>query len=353
VTGDAPSELGVDIPAGAVDATSVADGGEPLDGSGATCLAPDCSNPACSTWGCVAAAPAGWAGYVTLYDGVPTPDPDCPSAFPEKAYEGGAGLANDPATCSACQCDKPKGEICVPGPITVSDDVCGGKPFCAQMLAAPTAGGTCTGTDGAPGGFSNCGPGSGCGAGAAPCNVSVLSTPPTVTAGSCRPSGGVAGLPAPRWGSLGRACGGAISVATGCTNGSVCAPRAVAPFVSGLCIEQAGDIPCPAGPFSAKRVFYTSATDGRSCSACQCGDSAGATCTATTRIYSGAMRGTCSGDLVAMVDGGACTALTGNPTVGVRGASVTPPKGGSCPPSGGQPVGTLTPAMPTTFCCVP
>jgi hypothetical protein len=296
--------------------------------------------------------PAGWSGYVTLYDGLPAGSPACPSTFPTDDYHGNATLNAPDATCTTCTCAAPVGESCVPGPVTVADVTCGATPVCTTALAAPAAG-ACTGADVLPG-SATCGAGAGpsCVAGSGACNVSVSSPAPTVTPGTCQGSGGAATVTAPSWGTLGRACAGPTTVGTGCSGGAVCAPRAGPPFASGLCIEHAGDMACPAGDFSAKHLFYATVSDTRGCAACACGASSGGTCSASISIYSSPTPNTCTGGLITL-QAGSCTNLVGNPTVGSRKATITAPQGGSCAPSGGQPVGAATPGTPTTFCCVP
>jgi hypothetical protein len=322
-----------------------------------TCTVTDCSNPACTTVACVSAVPTGWTGYFALFDGAPATDPSCPTSFPTSAYLGNAGLTAPADTCSACSCGSPAGGTCVlPTSYTVQDGTCSGTSYCSgtYTLSGSWTGG-CTGNTEFRGGQDTCGVngGANCTAGSAPCNVSVSVPAATVSGGSCTASGGTPTVTPTSWSELGVACNGETTVTTGCTGGSVCAPKPPSPFESGLCIEQAGVVACPAGAFSTQHVFYTGVTDTRGCSECSCGAASGSTCSATVTLYSAQSVNTCTGP-VAAVTTGSCAELSGNPTVAGREASnITTPSGGSCAASGGAPTGSATPSTPTTFCCIP
>jgi hypothetical protein len=324
-----------------------------------TCTVTDCSNPACTTVACVSAIPSGWTGYFALFDGAPATDPSCPNSFPTSAYLGNAGLTAPPDTCSTCSCGAATGGTCtLPLSYTVEDGTCGGTSYCSgtYTLSGSSWNGSCTGNTEFQGGQDTCGVngGSQCNAGSAPCNVSVTVPAATVTgAQSCAASGGTPTVTPTSWSELGVACNGETTVTTGCTGGSVCAPKPPSPFESGLCIEQTGVVTCPAGAFSTQHVFYTGVTDGRGCGACSCGAASGATCSADVTLYSAGTINTCTG-AVATVQTGGCANLSGNPTVAGREASnITAPSGGSCAASGGAPTGAATPNTPTTFCCIP
>jgi hypothetical protein len=315
-------------------------------------------------YACVASAPTGWTGPFALYDGAPAGDPGCPSSFPVQAYAGN-GAFNAPApACSVCTCGAPQGQACIfNGTMEVDDSTCGNAGTCigAQSPAANWTGTCDYNADGWVGGVTKCGPqnpmAATCINGTQACNQSVLAGPLSVTGGACTPSTEVGAIAPVSWGTLGDACGGAPVVTKGCNAMHQCMPKAQAPFASGLCVEKGGDNACPpvaGSPFSAKHIFYGSAADTRSCSACSCDVSAGATCTGTITWY-----GTtnCSGASTATLNvnttGTTCAAVAGNPSVGSRKGTFTAPTGGTCAPIGGQPMGMATPQSPTTFCCIP
>jgi hypothetical protein len=188
----------------------------------------------------------------------------------------------------------------------------------------------------------------------APCNVSVQMAPTTVMGGACTASTMVS-RPAPMWSGLARGCGGSM-MGVGCAGGAVCLPVAEAGFHPGLCIFKSGVNACPNGPFQDLHVLYTGVTDTRDCTPCTCGAPLGAACTAQITVYASNVG--CTGNPVATLSidsaNGNCTALANNPQIGARKATVSPPTGGSCGPSTGQPVGTVDgdPATAVTFCCL-
>ena len=314
----------------------------------------------------MAAAPPGWTGPFALYDGPPAGDPGCPVAFPVQDYTGNGQFSAPAAVCSACMCGNPLGETCqVTGPaditfagtidpFSVVDTTCGGSPSCGATLEViPTWNGTCYGPDHVPPGVVTCGPNSNnCTTGTTVCNQSAQATPLQVSGGTCTPSTEVSTIAQVAWGTYGDACGGEAMATKGCGAMHLCLPRPGAPFQITLCIQKGGDNAC-VGAFTKKHLFYASASDTRACTGCACGTPAGSTCSATVTLYStpGCNAGTSVATLHPTSQAGDCKPLAANPYVGGRQAVFTAPVGGTCPPSGGQPVGVATPQSPTTFCC--
>jgi hypothetical protein len=203
-------------------------------------------------------------------------------------------------------------------------------------------------------GGTNCGPqpadaGAYCNAGTVACNQSVVVGPATVDGGSCAPGPKNPNRPPVTWGSTGQACGGATP-GTGCGGTSTCLPIPAGAFHSGVCIMQDGEQPCPAGQFADQHVFYSGKTDTRDCTDCTCAAPTGSSCTAQVNLYQTSP--TCTGALLT-ADAGTCTPLSGNPRVFSILAQTTHPSGGTCVAIDGQPMGTVTPTGPTTFCCIP
>jgi hypothetical protein len=152
------------------------------------------------------------------------------------------------------------------------------------------------------------------------------------------------------WNTAGKGCGNAPP-GGGCPGAEVCQPHPPGePFLTGLCVFKGGDNTCPAGPFSDRHVFYETAMDTRGCTSCSCSAPSGSTCDVSVTIYSDLTSCTTP---VTTFNAGACGNLSGNPAVIGRSAAVLPPSGGSCNASGGQPTGSVTAILPTTFCCIP
>lgn len=289
------------------------------DGNGKT----DCADPACTAgYACVDDVPGSWNGPVALYDGATANEPAaCPQPFTTKAYEGHSGIIATPATCSACSCDTPI-PTCSAGSLALGD----------TLTCANTVG---TVVQPAPGQ---------CGSIAAPPGTLAYSAPtPTGTSANCNPSGGAATLPPPAWQGAGLACtGGGIGL--GCPPSQACAPKAPAPFQSGLCVWKSGDASCPAG-FGQKHTFSNGIIDSRHCESCSCGAPA-VSCAATSTLYK---NGNCTGPSIDVPNDGSCVADSGSTSVklAVSGTS-------SCVPGGGQALGMITEnAQKTTVCCAP
>ena len=183
------------------------------------------------------------------------------------------------------------------------------------------------------------------------CNKSVTSSTPTVSGGTCTAGGGVAANATPTWGTTGKACKGNAS-GGGCADGKTCQPKP-RPFESGLCVSQAGEVPCPDGLFQQQLVLYEDHDDGRACAGCACGQATGGSCTLSIQLFSNPIGSGCVTE-VAKFDAGSCFDIQNNPDISGWSSQVAgAPSGGTCPKSGGSPTGTVTPSVPTTFCCVP
>jgi hypothetical protein len=303
---------------------------------------------------CVSEAPEGWSGYYVLFEGPSSDDPGCPPAFPAQDYAGNAELAMPDPACPPCTCAKPTGETCELVPDIISNATCSfikqASFICGRQQDLKTDG-TCVATKPSAGGLTTCGDpvGMDCSMGGTqPCNGSITVKAATVTGGSCKESQTAKPF-AVTSSKAGLACGGASSVSMGkaCPGGQVCMPKAAAPYQPGVCIKLEGENTCPA-LFPKQHVFYKSFKDERSCDACTCGDDTGASCTLTMQFFGNTG---CTGAPLAEVPSASCLDIMGNPTVSGRKAVGMTINQGSCTPSGGQVLGTVTPEGPTTFCC--
>lgn len=301
-------------------------------GSGTMASSSGAMDPVCTGPGfaCVPRPVDPWQGPVLLYDGDPALVPACPSAYPSTVYQGVSGLAAPPAQCAACTCG-PANTICALPPVMAFTDV-------ACMAPDPNAYFKPLKNNNNP-----------CGDVQADQSVTFKAAPPTVTASTCAPAGGAAQKSLPTWKGVGLVCGGAqpgrCTVAT-----SVCAAPAPAGFVGSLCVWSAGDASCPADyPQKHTLAKDSSVTDTRACSACGCATDGPATCSVKYTLYRNLG---CSGVVIAdLIAGGACQQGQQGGNYPVQSYDAQIVTSGSCPPTGGAPVGAVVPVTATTVCC--
>ena len=286
---------------------------------------------------CAPAPPSGWTGPVALYDG-PTTDgtpPPCGDGYASApVYEGNGGLIAPAAICSSCTCSAARGETCTAPVVSFySDNGCTTACGTDVSLAAGA-----------------------CGATSGQCKSFTISAPAPVPA-TCDPSGGATTLPPVSWSRAARACAPATPPDQGsCAADALCLPSPASPYEPRFCVQQAGITTiCPGAPYTdGPHVFFADAVaDTRACSACTCGPSTGAQCTAagspqgwryldpqctTTMTLPFSVPATCNGTAAA-----GPFKLTGRVTVSA----------GTCTSAGGAPTGSAAPTSPTTFCCTP
>lgn len=137
-------------------------------------------------------------------------------------------------------------------------------------------------------------------------------------------------LPPTTWAASEQLCGGAFFQGT-CRGGELCVAGAAK-----LCIARKGDVACPAGPFSVKRLRFGGIAEGRACTECTCTRPAN-DCTP--------------------VGIGDCRSETPNVPLSLTGcyahSKVIPVPDGACTPSVPTPTGAATGVDPTTLCCEP
>ena len=277
----------------------------------------DCADTDCVDWACTAALPEGWLGPMTVYQGA-SPAPPCP----EDQIDGFNGFAGElvfsPAEC-ACRCvglvecssDVPTADLFEDAACSAS---CASAPPLSANGCVPLAGvGTCSAIAGI-----------------------TASGGPQVIADACAPSQTVT-KDTPAWTEVARGCV-SLRPAGGCSDAEVCAPSSAE---LPTCIAFMGDVECPGGPYSERRVLYGPAMeDTRDCSECTCA----AGC--SFRI-DGHDTSDCTTAVPEMYPDGACAAAT-NPA-----ALEYVPLGGGCATEPGTPTGTVTASKPATFCCMP
>ena len=271
---------------------------------------------------CTEEAPAGWSGPGVLYlDGADAPA--CPESWPMPAVLGGTNPSAAPASCLPCACTNATG-------------VCGATALIRYGVSGCSGSSTLFSTSFA--------------CSAMPSSTIVASVTATLpleqTGGSCQAlGGGVQSAPPSIFEENALLCAGATPTAN-CGAGSLCVPRPTAPFTQQLCIWRTGDVACES-PYLERTLIHGGSTDMRSCSPCGCGDPSEVTiqCTGHVELYKDGM---CT-ELVANApaDGQTCTDIGG---IGST-LYVTDSERGTCPPFGGDPIGEVTPANPTTICC--
>nr|MCH9685221.1 hypothetical protein [Deltaproteobacteria bacterium] len=232
--------------------------------------------------------------------------------------------------CSTCECDSATGVECsVPEVRFFNNSSCFGDP---QSQFNMNDAGVCTvftDSEGAYGAESD-------------------EVVPVVGTGSCTATGGGATLPNVQWGTQLRACETLPHDAAGCGDGRGCAPPPSAEFGEQLCIYRPGDVECPDGDFSERRVRYLDFEDNRGCTACECGSPTGGSCNVDIEF---SYVDECIANYVTMTDpGGGCLTLFGEPPHSGEMVN-TEVTGASCGAFGGEPQGVVAAADPVTVCC--
>jgi len=292
--------------------------------------------PICDAAGvaCVPAAPGGWTGPFAFYEGPAAGAPGCTAAtnFPSTVLDGHGPLDGNapPAQCAPCACTPPSTAGC-PANLTI------------QWYSDMNCTQACTSSTGDSGG-------GGCPAIDVACSAHSFIAPAPAP-GACTAGGGSATLPALPWGSTARACAPPALPQSDCPSGSLCSPVPPVPFGAKMCVSRTGNMACPSGPYSSQTSAYSGATDTRGCAACGCGGIQGYTCGGAA-INPGE---DCFGPpALSQPLSSACTSLAGYAgmaTYSLLGGAGSPDSG-ACAPSGGTPMGTVTP-NPVTVCCLP
>lgn len=294
--------LGIDPwGAGGAGSTSASTGSTP-----AKCAAPNeyCVHP-----------PVGWSRIVALS----VSDTPCGGGFAAEVTVGKSDLVGADATC-ACSCDPPAGQSCGPATLHLWNDA-----SCSTPLLDKPLGPSCTQLGGQAL--------NGLGA--------TLTLPPFVP-GACAPK--LTPLVPPPSSTVRHVC--ELTAASGtCANEGSCAPAPDAGLSPSLCIWSEGELPCPGGDFSNATIVYRGAlTDTRGCSACDCMAPSGASCGASSSIFS-----TTSCGMLAATTTGGCIALASSSAQSATETLTLVP--GSCEPIPSSPTGALVGADPITVCC--
>jgi hypothetical protein len=275
---------------------------------------------------CVPAPPANWQGPYAIYEGMGSPlpvPPDCARAGPYStdAYDGTGGLQAGPAQCS-CACGALTGASCGSPVISFYSDA-----NCTMSCspASQVIGSSCTVLD------------------ANACGGLHFTLDPGPPSGSCIPAASTT-VPALEWQSNVRLCGMPSPAPTsGCGAGQLCVPSTGLPFENVYCVARTGAWACPSG-YPAQRTYFASYVDTRTCSACACDPPAGIQCSVEVTTFGDVM---CGGGAMTRSAPAGCSGA-GMKAAMMMGSIAT---GGSCTASGGNAIGSVAPATPTTVCC--
>jgi hypothetical protein len=320
--------LGASGGAGGAGATGAEDCLDALDNDGDALI--DCADDDCQPgFECVGAAPSRWQAYVRVrsvaYPSTPVPCPD--GAAPATYFSGPTS-----ATCSACTCGGWIGGTCGVPPATLWEGSASCQGGTASDLGAVVSGAACHDPPLS---------------GTIPRSIALLGPAPLVDPGACPAAGGEV-IVAPPWTSQEDVCSVAGPFGAGCGDGSLCVPRGTGEYDGPACITQGIDTACPAG-WSDETQTYQGGIDERDCSACGCSVTGASCIGGSIAAYD---HDGCKGQSVSIAST-ACVDVTtklDGASGSVR-ATVPPATGGSCVPTGGEPIGTVKPTGPLTICC--
>jgi hypothetical protein len=310
----------------------------------------DDEDPMCSAsrHGCARAAPVGWVGPVSLFEGAPGALPACGSGFASKpAYDGYASPkvpAGCPCTCapSGVHCtahmatyhttdpQKPCGNAS-PNPCPVPPNTCGPPPACSL--------------DWQEGDVGSC---------REYCVIPWAVVTTKVVAGKCMVSSPLPTTPpAWSWGLAARACAPESPMREACADGQLCVPLPSAASKAVSCIFHGGDVSCPpTSGYPTKRVYFGAATDTRSCTGCACAAPVNGGCAGKMSKLSGA---DCAG--ASVYESFDIPIGCSDHFIALLRLDSLAFKPSGCAPSAGagQLSGSVSPdpSTATTFCCLP
>lgn len=130
----------------------------------------------------------------------------------------------------------------------------------------------------------------------------------------------------------------------------ICAPAPTNPSSFKRCVFRLGDLACPPGPYTDKKMIDTSFDDERHCSACACG-APNPTCSGGKAVLTSHTN--CSSTVDVDVPTSCApfaTQAAWGPIYAVL--TVPPTAGGACVAAGGAPSGSVKSTGATTICCM-
>ena len=279
----------------------------------------DCTDSDCSALARCAVLPDGFEAFASLRLGEEAAGP-CGDGF-DASVEGGLAPVLPAASCSACGCHAPTGQICAE-PFNIREweqDACTSGFFGTWHLYG---GQKC--------GWINIDPA-----------THVAAEVRMATGGSCTAVVAVAdGAPA-SFGIEARIC--KSQGRANCeTPGAACIP------VAATCVIANGDRVCPT-EYAEKTVVFTGGfADDRDCEECSCGAPSAVPCVVTTDFHHD---NKCTDLDFTWVHDSSCAPSFMNAPRYYKVRSAVPDQESSCAPVGGAPTGSVTPLGPVTVCC--
>ncbi len=304
-----------------------AGGGEVTSGGGGG------AGPVCAdvTHTCVPEPPVGWTGPVAFFEGpFAGGTPTCIGAYDDSVGIFNGDIDQGMQSCD-CACNDATGIVCpntaatmcMGSSMSVCTSICNSPQDSFNLLACELRSGVA--------------------------QYVAISGPEPTGMGTCQPDPNHTLVQA-SFGTKARGCGGAEVSATGCGPDELCAPRRGEDFQS-LCVVQSGDVACPDEFWTEAHVLHESMTDTRACGACGCGAADSACGGAVNFTYNGCDQ--LNTVAVASVGVNSCANLGVGVGDQVDYAQYYQDPGGTCPPEGGAPSGTLAVDGTITFCCAP
>lgn len=278
--------------------------------SGATTSTGGSSGGACGNGDACAPLASGWNGPFGVSD-----SNACPPGW-STYLSGGHDVDSSAVTCSDCSCDD------APVSCHATANIYLG-PACTSLLTSFE--------------ISNFA----CQSNPVPAGGSFDLDPGTPDVGTCSAKGGErSGAPALT--DMSALCS-PPSTSDACPGGEVCFAEPTPDLRPTLCVEQDGDVGCPAS-YPNKDVVYTSVDDELSCGKCTCGGASGASCDIEVVFSNDALCQGASED----VHGGMC-----EPIAAGGYAQCNQPIGkATCTAKGGGVQGMAAPQGPKTICCM-
>jgi hypothetical protein len=270
--------------------------------------------------------PGGW----TLVAFANSSQTACPAGFSlqNDVVFGAAQPAANACTCDSCSVTAQPS--CVQGPLNGTEDFDGSQTCRAgSVTLANSSPGGCN-TDNFHGRLRN---------------FDVQLTAPAPTGGTCS-AAPTAHADRISFAGQGRACSPQSDAAAGCVGG-VCAPTIVAPFL--LCLSQAGNAACPAGPFG---VAYHVGTGAVPTCAAACACTVNATC--TNKVVTYYPDGACQSAMTLPIPAnGVCQVVTSGMGIGSAFGSYmySATVNATCGVTGNPAVSAVGLANQETICC--
>lgn len=242
----------------------------------------------------------------------------CASPLGTQAFVAYAGLTGTGHTCKPCTCDTSS----VKCEVSVSMYA---SPGCQTTANTKKVSDTCVDFG-------------------ATYNYVSVASPSLKSGSSCTPSGGAITPESPGWAEETVGCTAAPQGT--CTDPTEsCLPKGGS--AARWCVYASGDLSCPSGSYSDKRLVHEGFADTRACSECACGSPSVSCLAGTVKVHQTV--GCNDGPTASPAPSAGCTAATG-----VRAARYSDWNlQGGCTASGGQKSGDVKPDQPVTVCCEP